>query len=74
MSLREVRKKSGMTLRDLSEKVGVTAQAISRYEKGERTPTVKTAKKIGKILGISWYDIIDNREAEQNTDNCQRTG
>lgn len=63
MSLREARKKSGFTLRELSEKVGVTAQALSRYENGMRSPKTAIAKKIGAVLNIPWYDLVDNKKA-----------
>lgn len=63
MGLREARKNAGMTLQVLSDKVGVTKQALSRYEKGQRSPKTEIAKRIGELLNIPWYELIDNKKA-----------
>lgn len=63
MQIKEARKRAGMTQLDLARSAGVTVAAICRYEKGIRTPSVKTAKKIGKVLSIPWFEVIDNKKA-----------
>lgn len=65
MSLREARIKSGLSMDELGEKAGVSGAAICRYEHGDRVPKVKIAKKLGKILGIEWYKLIDNEEKKR---------
>ena len=62
MTLREARKLSGMSMQELGKAVGVTAGTICRYEHGDRTPDAKTAKKIAELLGIEWYELMDNKE------------
>ena len=61
MGLKEAREKKGMTIYALSEAVNVTPATICRYEKGLRTPSVAIAKRIEKVLGIPWPEIIDNK-------------
>ena len=63
MGLREARKAAGMSLRDLAQKVGVTAASINRYELGQRSPKIPIAKRIAEVLGVNWYDLVDNRES-----------
>lgn len=55
----EKRAEKNLTQSQLAEKVGVTQQVMSKYETGERTPSVKTAKKIGKILRFGWTKFFN---------------
>ena len=63
MELKEAREKAGMTIYEIAEKVGVSAAAISRYEQGKRSPKLSIAKKIGIVLNVPWYELIDNKKA-----------
>ena len=57
-NIRELRKKRGMTLKDLGEKVGVTLQCISNYEQGVRGVDLETASKIAAALKCKVDDLI----------------
>lgn len=47
------RKKAGFQQKELAEKVGVSAPAIMRYEKGQREPSKEIIEKIAMALNIS---------------------
>ena len=64
MTLKEARKAAGMTIKELALAVGVTDAAICRYEKGIRTPKQAIAKRIGYVLGMPWYEVMDNRKED----------
>ena len=66
MRLKEARECAGMTIKELADATGVSAAAICRYETGKRTPSVRIAKRIAKILSIAWYEILDNRSVREN--------
>lgn len=61
MGMKEARERKGITQIDLARAVGVTVAAICRYENGVRTPSVAIAKRIEKVLGIPWPEIVDNK-------------
>ena len=42
----------GITQKQLAEAAGVTEASISRYVRGTRTPTLKTAEKLSHVLGF----------------------
>lgn len=65
MILRDARVKAGMSMQTLGKAVGVSAAAICRYEQGKRVPKIVIAKRIGKILGLKWWLIIDNNPSVQ---------
>jgi len=52
--LEKLRLKVGMTQEEVADKAGVKRQYYSMIENGGRTPSVKVAKKIGKILNFNW--------------------
>lgn len=58
INLKIMRIKRGITQRELAEKVGVTNNTISMYERGERFPKVKTLYKMAQILECDCWDII----------------
>lgn len=53
MQLRLARVARGLTLRELGELSGVSASAIGRIERGERTPGVLVVAKLERALGGS---------------------
>lgn len=51
--LKGARKRAGLTLRALGERVGVSAQAISKYERGLDVPGSEVLIRLAKVLGVS---------------------
>ena len=56
--LRRIRKERGMTLEEMANRLGTTKQALSRYERGERTPKITVAAKFADILGVDLSELI----------------
>lgn len=51
--IKELRQSKGLTQAELAKKVGVTRQAVSLYEKGQRKPKIETRQKLAKYFGVS---------------------
>ncbi len=51
--LRRLREERGLTQRDIAT-AGVSAQYISKVERGQRTASVKALRKLASSLGVSW--------------------
>ena len=51
--IRERRKKAGLTMKELGEKINVAESTISGYESEARKPDIDTLKKIAKVLGTN---------------------
>lgn len=49
-----------MTQKDLSDLVGVSQAALSKYELGESTPSVKVLKKLAKALNCTVDELLEN--------------
>ena len=63
MNLKEAREKAGLSMQELGKAVGVSPAAICRYEQGKRNPKIQIAKRLAKVLGLMWYDLIDVKKA-----------
>lgn len=67
--LRDARRKRKLTQAALAEAANLTTATISRYETGKRRVSVKAAKALGEVLGVHWYDLIeDDSESRQGGD------
>ena len=49
----ENRKRLGMTQDQLAEKLGVTAQAVSKWENAQSCPDITMLPRLAEIYGIS---------------------
>ena len=49
--IKQARLDSGMTQRELAEKVGAIPQTIMKYEKGLRNPKIDMIQKIAQATG-----------------------
>lgn len=51
--LRQLRKSSNMTVRDLGAELGIAPATVSRYERGERTPEIAYVARLLGVLGVT---------------------
>ena len=56
--LQRLRTEKKMTQDELAEKVFVTRQAVSRWEKGETTPNVETLKLLSGVFDVSINTLL----------------
>jgi len=50
--IQQARKASGLSMRGLAEKAGISAMAISKYESNKSTPSAGVLLAISKALGV----------------------
>ena len=51
-TLAELRKERNMTQKQLAEALRISVSAVAMYEIGERTPSLKVAKRIAEFFNI----------------------
>ena len=49
----DARHKSGLTQKELSEKTGITQADISRLEKGNANPSLRTLRRLAAGMGMN---------------------
>lgn len=57
--LKEARKKAGTSQKELAEHLGVYQKDISRWENGERNPSLDMFAKLCKELNASADEILE---------------
>lgn len=62
-NIRHYRRLKGMTIQELSDKVGISLSGLGHFETGKRKPRIETAITIAKALDINLYTLI-NEDAE----------
>lgn len=63
--LTDLRKHFSLSQEALAEKVGVSRQAISKWERGEASPDTDNLLALSKIYGISLDDLLGEKTAEE---------
>ncbi|MGL6293560.1 helix-turn-helix domain-containing protein [Eubacterium aggregans] len=64
-SIKEVRKKSGLTQAELAALLNVTPVMISKWETGKRNPKRETILRIADVLQVDALEIMGIKEAVQ---------
>ncbi|MBQ8497804.1 MAG: helix-turn-helix transcriptional regulator [Clostridia bacterium] len=55
--LKEIRIKKGLTQKQVADAVGIETSAYQRYERDSTLPSVTTACKIAKVIGVTVEEI-----------------
>ncbi|MEF9974784.1 MAG: helix-turn-helix transcriptional regulator [Clostridia bacterium] len=58
MNLKLLRKRAGLTQKELSELSGIGRPLIARYEVGTRMPRIDKAVRLAKVLDVSLDELI----------------
>ena len=67
--IRNIRKSNKMTIKELSDKIGVSKSLISQVERGEVLPSLTTLEKIAGVLEIPVSDLFEVKNEEISEEN-----
>jgi transcriptional regulator with XRE-family HTH domain len=70
-NLVKLRKEKGMSQSELAEELGVSRQAVSRWEGGTSLPSIENLKCISTLYGVSLDDLL--REEQDSVPEQHRT-
>jgi len=68
--LRDLRKRSGLNIADVSSQSGVSASVISKLERNQTSAELETLFRLSRVFGISTAELIslaENRMAHRTT-------
>lgn len=57
--LKTIRRSLGLTQQEFADRLGVQKTTLSRYERGERSPSLSNALEISRILGFDLDAFLD---------------
>lgn len=58
-SIRELRDERGWKQRELAERLGVSPFTVSRWERGDSTPSLARLNEIADTFGVTLTDLIE---------------
>lgn len=58
--IKAARKHSGLTQKELGEKLGISQSAIGQFENESSNPSLKTIRKIATALDVPLSELVDN--------------
>lgn len=61
MRLKEIRTKAGLTQRQVADYIGCAPSVYSRYETGEREPSIDTLIQLSRYLNVTIDYMIGNK-------------
>lgn len=63
--LADLRKRNGYSQEALAEKMGISRQAVSKWERGESTPDTDTLIEIARLYSVSLDTLVGNEQNEE---------
>ena len=60
--IKDLRKKANISQEDLAEKVGVSRQAVTKWEKDLGLPDIENLKSIASLFNISIDELLDYKK------------
>lgn len=72
--LYELRKKHNLSQEELAEKLGVSRQAVSKWERSEASPDTDNLIALAKIYKLSLDELIYGERAESAESPCEEIG
>jgi len=61
--LKLLREQRGITLRQLSEEMGVSWQAVQQWESGETLPRVEHLQALAKFFSVSMEELLGKKNS-----------
>ena len=69
--LKKIRKENNLTQEKFAEKLGVTPQAVSKWENGKNIPDISVLKEIKKLYNINLDSILDGENEKKKDKKIQ---
>ena len=63
-NLTQLRKLMHLTQEDVADRVGVTRQAVGKWEAGETMPDLDTARRLAEVFDVSLDDLANHHPDE----------
>ena len=66
--IKEIRLKNNLTQKEFADKLGVTFQAVSKWENGKNIPDIALLKEISKIFDVNIDEILEGEIKDKGND------
>ena len=70
--LKLMRSRKGMTQEEVAEHIGVSRQAVAKWEKGDTLPDVESCVKLADLYGVPLDALVRGLKDQDNSENGQK--
>ena len=67
--IKKIREENKLTQKELADKLGVTFQAVSKWENGKNVPDISILKEMSKMFNIDIDEILDGEKKDKKKTN-----
>ena len=67
--IKKIRQDNNLTQKELADKLGVTYQAVSKWENGKNVPDIAILKEMSKMFNIDIDEILDGEKKSKKKNN-----
>lgn len=71
--LYQYRKKNNLSQEELAAKIGVSRQAVSKWERAEASPDTDNLILLAKLYGVTLDDLLQGEGEPQKAENCEQS-
>lgn len=65
MNLKSLRKINKYTQEEIADKIGVSRQAVAKWENGETVPDINNCRALAELYGVSLDDLVNFSEEKE---------
>ena len=69
--IKKIRTEQNLTQKDLADRLGVTYQAVSKWENGKNVPDIAILKKITEEFNVNIDEILNGEKNEKKIENTK---
>lgn len=62
MNLKKMRKIMRFTQEEVADKIGVSRQAVAKWESGETVPDINNCKALAELYGVALDDLVNDSD------------
>ena len=67
--IKKIREENKLTQKELADKLGVTFQAVSKWENGKNVPDISILKEMSKMFNVDIDEILDGEKKDKKKTN-----
>lgn len=67
--IKEIRIKNNLTQKEFADKLGVTFQAVSKWENGKNIPDISLLKELSKMFNVNIDEILEGEKKNKKSNN-----
>lgn len=71
MRLQNLRKKNSLSQEELADKLGVSRQAVSKWERAEASPDTDNLIALARLYGVSLDELVGNSPSESSFEDAE---